>query len=228
GAAAVVVLTAVLLVQCLLFADGGLLALGANVLNMAILAPLAGLLGLQLGKRLFAGHRGLLVGAAFGGWLGVVVAAAACAVELALSGAASLRVALPAMVGVHVVIGAGEGLITALVLAALLRARPDLVGGEGGTPAPARPRLWAGVALVGLTLCLAPFASSLPDGLEHVAGALGLVAGTAAPAPLPDYEAPFLGSAVAGTLFAGAAGALVVLLLSWWLARALVPARRER
>lgn len=228
-AAAVVVLTAVLLVQCFLFADGGLTALGANVLNMAIVAPLAGLPGLWLGRRL-RGARGLVAGAMLGGWLGVVVAAAACAVELALSGAAAFSVAFPAMVAVHAVIGIGEGLVTALVLLALARVRPDLV--DANAPAPALPRWWPLPVAIAAALLLSPFASELPDGLERVAERLGLVApaaaaATTATAPLADYQAPGIASPVLATLLAGAAGACVVYLLGRWLARTLVPARPE-
>jgi cobalt/nickel transport system permease protein len=195
---------------------------------MAILAPLAGVLGLRLGQRLLRGPRGLVAGAAFGGWLGTVVAAAACAGQLALSGAAAWSVAFPSMIAVHLVIGAGEGLITALVLVALLRVRPDLVAVDGDAPEQAAPLGLFGVAVVGLALCLAPFASELPDGLEHTAGALGLAPAAAPPAPLPDYEVPFVGWPVLATLLAGAIGALVVFALAFWLARALVPAREAR
>ena len=221
-AAAVVVLTAVLLTQCLLFADGGITALGANVFNMAVLAPASGALLLRLAQKLVPGPRGLVLGGAFAGWVSVVLASMACAAQLAWSGTAAFGVAFPAMVSVHLVIGVGEGLITALVLVALVRVRPDLVDPQGAalgrTP-------WLGVAaLVGGLLFVAPFACPLPDGLERVAEQLGFAkVAHAASAPLPDYEAGFVSSPVLATLLAGAIGAAVVFALAWLLARALVP-----
>ena len=97
-AAGALVIAIVLVVQCLIFQDGGLTALGANVVNMS-------LFGAVLGYYIYAGIRGgskregrILTGAAVAAWVSVVAASAACAVELALSGTSPLRVALPAMV----------------------------------------------------------------------------------------------------------------------------------
>jgi cobalt/nickel transport system permease protein len=81
----------------------------------------------------------LLAAVGIAAWLSVVGAAAACAVELALSGTVPLRVALPAMLGVHALIGVGEALITVTVLATVLATRPDLLpGAKPGEPRPAR------------------------------------------------------------------------------------------
>jgi len=120
------VITAILAVQALFFGDGGITALGANVLNMAIIANF-------LGYYLYR----MLVGAAGSGvrrwlatfvaaWASVVGGAAAAAVELALAGTVPLAVGLPAMLFWHAFIGLGEGVITAAVLAYLARVRPDL------------------------------------------------------------------------------------------------------
>jgi cobalt/nickel transport system permease protein len=126
--AAMLVLTSVLAVQALLFQDGGLLALGANVLNMAIVGVLVGwvtytLLNRLLGSRTWAGF----VSGFLAGWLSVVVASLTAAAELALSGTLAWQVVVPAMGGVHALIGVGEGLITVAVLAFLRVARPDLL-----------------------------------------------------------------------------------------------------
>jgi len=226
-AAAVLVLTTVVVVQCLVFADGGLLALGANLLNMALLAPVAAwAAGLPL-RRALPGLAGRLAGATFGGWVAVVLAAAACAGELALAGAAPWRTVAPAMIGVHLLIGAGEGVITALVLAAIARARPELVTAAGAGSA--RRFLRTGV-LVALALALfaAPFASSLPDGLEAVAERLGFAAleqPAALPAPAPDYALPGLASPLAATAAAGVLGALGMLGVALLLGRALARPR---
>jgi cobalt/nickel transport system permease protein len=130
-AAGALVIAIVLVVQCLIFQDGGLTALGANVVNMS-------LFGAVLGYYIYAGIRGgsnregrILTAAAVAAWVSVVAASAACAVELALSGTSPLRVALPAMVGVHCLIGIGEAIITCLVIGFVLKVRRDLMYGMG-------------------------------------------------------------------------------------------------
>lgn len=230
-AAAIVVMTAVLVTQCFLFADGGVTALGANVFNMAVLAPLVSSVVLAAARRFAPGPRGVVLGGAFAGWASVVVAAIACAGQLGLSGTAPWSTTLPAMAIVHMVIGAGEGAITALVLAPLLRARPELLeSGIAPTAANDLHRsgwLLLGIAAFGMALFVAPFASPLPDGLEHVAEMLGFAerapAATILPAPLPDYAVPGIDSPGAATAIAGAIGTAAALLLSWLIARALVP-----
>lgn len=126
---AVLVMTTILIVQSLLFQDGGLLALGANVLNMGVIATFGGYAALRAVRRLLDGRRGFLYGTFVGSWCSVVLAAAAAALELALSGAAPLGIVLPAMLGWHVLIGIGEGLITMAVVAYVATVRPDLLRG---------------------------------------------------------------------------------------------------
>jgi cobalt/nickel transport system permease protein len=123
-----VVLSVVLVVQSLVFADGGLTALGANVLNMGVIG------GLAVGGLMVAAQRVLpqsrtttLAVAGMGAWLAVVAGSVACALELAISGTVPLGTVLPAMVGVHVVIGAGEAVITIAAVSAVLSTRPDVV-----------------------------------------------------------------------------------------------------
>jgi cobalt/nickel transport system permease protein len=229
--AALLVMTAVLVVQCLVFADGGILALGANVLNMAVIGSLVGggLVGLL--SRVFRGLRGRVVAAAFASWFAVVLAAAACAVELAASGAVPLRVVLPAMAAVHMVIGVGEAVITALVLVAIAAIRPELVteGASGGRAR--RLDLVLGGVIVALLLAVfvAPFASSLPDGLERVAATLGFAGrgSESAAAPLAGYEVPGVSSPIVATALAGGLGTVVMLVVSILLGRLLVPPSRE-
>ncbi|MGQ9682193.1 MAG: energy-coupling factor ABC transporter permease [Anaerolineae bacterium] len=123
------VITAVLAVQALLFQDGGLLALGANVFNMAVVGVWTGYaVYTVLGRLLGEGRVAVLVRAFAAGWLSVVLAALCCAVELAISGTSSWAVAVPAMGGIHALIGIGEGLITVAVLAFVAVSRPDLLG----------------------------------------------------------------------------------------------------
>jgi cobalt/nickel transport system permease protein len=125
--ASVLVMTAILVVQALLFQDGGITALGANILNMGVLPCLLGFGVYRLLRRLLRGTRGALAGAFVTAWLMVVLGAALASAQLALSGTVPLRIVLAAMTGVHALIGIGEGLITAAAMAFLLRVRKDLV-----------------------------------------------------------------------------------------------------
>jgi cobalt/nickel transport system permease protein len=127
-----VCVSVVLLVQALLFADGGLSALGLNVLNMALVGAFAAyLLFVGLRRLLPARPGSVAVAAGVAAGLSVVVASAAFAIEYAIggSGGASVATVVGAMVGVHTLIGIGEGVITALVVSAVLATRPDLVWG---------------------------------------------------------------------------------------------------
>ena len=135
---ACLVLAVVLAVQAFVFADGGLTALGANVLNMGVIGGVV-VGGLMLAaRRALPNTRAVLLGVtAAGAWLAVVAGATACAVELAVSGTVPLATVLPAMLGVHAVIGAGEAAITVAAVGAVLATRPDLIHGPAPDPAPA-------------------------------------------------------------------------------------------
>ncbi len=122
---AVVTLTAVLVVQALVFQDGGLLALGANVLDMAVVGPLVAAAALRLLGRW--PRLALFVGA----WAGVELAALLVSVMLALSGTVGLAPAAVAMGSVHAVIGLLEGVLTVAAVGFLQRVRPDLLVGVG-------------------------------------------------------------------------------------------------
>ena len=122
------VMAVVLVMQSLLFADGGLTALGTNIFNMGIVGGLGGYGLFRLLILVLPRRRGVFVAAAaVSAWFSVVLAASVCAVELALSGTSPLALALPAMAGVHVLIGIGEGIISAVVVSLMLGVRPDLV-----------------------------------------------------------------------------------------------------
>jgi cobalt/nickel transport system permease protein len=124
--AALIVMTSVLVVQCFLFQDGGVFALGANIFNMGIAGGMLAYLPILVARKMTKSTQGLIVGAAIGAWLSIVAASSACAFELVISKRAPLGVALPTMAGVHAVIGVGEALITAAALGLVLKARPDL------------------------------------------------------------------------------------------------------
>ncbi|HEY8088053.1 MAG TPA: energy-coupling factor ABC transporter permease [Polyangiaceae bacterium] len=226
---AVVVMTAVLVLQCLVFGDGGLLALGANVLDMGVVHPLVGfaLYRLVAGRGGPKGARGITA-AAFGAWVATAAAAATCAGELALSGVAAPGLLLGSMLAVHAVVGLGEAVITALVLAAVSRARPELLSLRAATP-PATSVLVPGlVASLGLALFVSPFACAWPDGLERVVERVGLEpsrAHLAAPSLLHGYSIPGLGGGAASTSLAAALGTLAVFAACLGIGYGLAPRR---
>jgi len=124
------VLTLVLVVQCFIFQDGGVTALGANIVNMALLGLLCGYATYRIAVRALGVRGGFYVGAALGAWVSVVVGAIACAAELGVSGTVPLPLALATMTGIHSIIGIGEAVITVLVLSLVRRVRPDLIYGS--------------------------------------------------------------------------------------------------
>jgi cobalt/nickel transport system permease protein len=125
---ACLVMAVVLVVQAFAFADGGISALGANVLNMGVLgALLAGLLMVAAGKVLPRSRLAFLVVVAVVAWLAVMAGAAATSAELAISNTVGLATSLPVMLAVHALIGLGEAVITVAAVSAVLSARPDLV-----------------------------------------------------------------------------------------------------
>jgi len=141
--AAVVCVSVVLTVQAVVFADGGLTALGLNVINMAIVTALGGYLVFVLLRRMLPATRhGIVLASGVAAGASVVLASIAFTVEYAIGGAGGVSVAtvFGAMVGVHVLIGIGEGFITALTVGAVLSARPDLVYAARGRTAPALDR----------------------------------------------------------------------------------------
>jgi cobalt/nickel transport system permease protein len=126
-AAGSLVITAVLVVQALLFQDGGILALGANVFNMAVIGVWCGYGIYLLVRKLWPTPAGFWAAGFIAGLFSVVIASLAASVELAISGLAPLGAVMAAMGSVHVLIGIGEGLITTAVLAFLARTRGDLL-----------------------------------------------------------------------------------------------------
>jgi cobalt/nickel transport system permease protein len=229
--AAVIVIACVLIVQCLMFSDGGLLALGANVFNMGMVSVCGGYIIFRLVKSAIRmdEQRSTVFAAAFAAWCGTVLASISCAGEIALSGTAPWHLVFPAMANVHMLIGVGEGLATGLIVLAVLRRRPQLVAGANESG----PRARLGLAAYGLLVCLGlvifvgPFASSLPDGLESVAQSLGFgpkaTAGNSL-ALFPEYRLPYIGSATFATMVAGLIGTVCAFVAAYIMARLLVPA----
>ncbi|MFG1681680.1 energy-coupling factor ABC transporter permease [Nonomuraea sp. NPDC049269] len=193
----VLCMAVVLLVQCVFFADGGLTALGINISIMGIVTVVVGWGVFRLVARLTKSRGGVTAAAFLAALISVPSAALVFSALFWVGGTAPIEVSAVALAmgGVHVLIGIGEAVITALTVGAVLAVRPDLVYGARGLtrplvlrgasagepitvaaeePAPARasvkPFLLVGL---GLTLLLAGivsfFASSSPDGLEAVA-----------------------------------------------------------
>jgi cobalt/nickel transport system permease protein len=214
----------VLIIQAVLFADGGITALGANIFNMAVVGVWVGWILTQTLQRLLGGSKGRLpLAAGIAAGVSVVVAAIVCAIELALSGTAPVAIVLPAMTGVHILIGIGEGIITGGVLTYLATARPDLLPGEQQ-----KFRGWS-VPIVTIFLIagvLSLFASAWPDGLEKVAENTGFIdlAGKVrviVPTPLADYTIKGLG--LIGTSIAGLVGATVCFAVAFGIAKVVKP-----
>lgn len=212
--AGVLVMTAVVSVQALIFQDGGILALGANIFNMAVVGVAVSYFTYRAIQSLARGQKwGIFVGGFVAGWLSIFIAALGVALQLALSGASPANLAVPAMGGIHALIGIGEGLITVGALAFLYAARRDLVV-EGSAGAPAGRAVWIGGLLLAVGLAvLAPLASSHPDGLEWVAEQQGFLGG-ALGAPyeiIPDYVLPGISNEAVATILAGVVGIVLVL-----------------
>jgi cobalt/nickel transport system permease protein len=221
--AAVLIMTSVISVQALVFQDGGLLALGFNIVNMGLLTAFTGHLVYHWVKKLLGeGRNSLLVAGATGAWISVMVGAAATAVELALSGSSPLKIALPAMAGVHALIGIGEALITVGALTFVYTTRRDLLNIGEAAPAKASAN-WAavGLGLALLVAALSPLASGSPDGLNRVASDLGFDSRALAPVfeVFSGYAIPVIGNETLSKIVAVGVGTLVVFGIAFMAAR---------
>ena len=226
---AVLVMTSVVSIQALLFQDGGLLALGANIFNMAVVGPFVAYGVYQTIAKLGRGKPwATFTGGFVAAWTSIVVAALVVALQLAFSGTSPADVSIPAMGLVHTLIGVGEGLITVGALAFLYATRRDLLG---LAPGAASKRSHQAVWIVGLLIALAlavlsPLASEHPDGLEWVAEEKGFL-NAAQDAPyevIPDYLFPGLSDQALATVVAGVIGVAIV----FGVALAIAYTRRRR
>jgi len=194
---AVVIMATILFVQAFVFHDGGVLALGANMFNMAIVAPLGGVVA----KKCFGkGYPTVFSGAL----LSVIAASVVASVQLALSGAVEFTGVLVAMVSVHLVIGLGEAVISTVAWAFAENRLPSIS---------VSPAKIAFVALV-FGVFLSPFASALPDGLEATAEQLefdNLAVESMTPlTAMADYLFPGMGESAVATGLAGLVGVVLV------------------
>jgi cobalt/nickel transport system permease protein len=211
--AAVIVLTSVVSIQALIFQDGGLLALGANIFNMAIVGVSVSYFIYTSVQKLARGKPwGIFVGGATAAWFSIVIASLAAALQLALSGTSPANISVPAMGGIHMLIGIGEGLITIGALAFLYTARRDLFHIGQAAPKGGKAIWIGGLSIAALLAVLSPLASAHPDGLEWVAEQKGFL--EAARTPLykliPDYAFPGISNTALATITAGILGMLLV------------------
>jgi cobalt/nickel transport system permease protein len=226
------VVTVVVVVQALIFADGGLTALGYNVFNMAIVTALGGYAVFRAARRILPSTAAGVVGAsAIAGGASVVLSAMAFSVEWLFGATADIAfdTVFGAMVGVHLFIGIAEGVLTGMVVGAVLASRSDLVAGaadispaqlRGPARVDRRGLVVAGV-LVSLVLgsVVSQFAASSPDGLQRVAIDEGIAAsgGTGGPSLFADYATQGLDNEVLSLAVAGMAGVLIVLTVGFGL-----------
>jgi cobalt/nickel transport system permease protein len=226
--AAIVVLTSVVSIQALVFQDGGLLALGTNLFNMAVIGVAVSYFVYATVRRLAGGRTwGMFAGGFLAAWFSIVVASLACALELSLSGTTPANVAVPAMGGIHALIGMGEGLITVGALAFLWAARRELVQPSGAAD---RGGVWVWLFGLGVAIVLAvlsPLASAHPDGLIWFAQQNGFAAAERGPLYelIPGYAFPGVSNGALATILAGVAGALLVFAVA--LGTALLRRRRD-
>jgi cobalt/nickel transport system permease protein len=135
---AFLVMAVVLVIQCFMFGDGGVTVLGTNMFNMGVVGVFGGYAVFRLAAAVLPRTRaGFLAAVAIAAWCSVMAAAAACAVELAVTGVVDLREGMLAMLAIHALIGVGEALVTAAAVSLVLACRSDLVAGWAQPPATA-------------------------------------------------------------------------------------------
>lgn len=211
--AAVLVMTSVVSIQAILFQDGGIIALGANLFNMAIVGVFVSYAVLTFTKKLFKNEKfSIFFGSGLSAWTSILFASLACALELAVSGTSPANIAIPAMAGIHALIGVGEAAITFGAVSFIYASRKDLLMKNTVEGKPVKGILIGGGVIALVLAILSPLASSHPDGLEWVAEQKGFLS-NAQPALyniIPDYLLPGLSNEAVATILAGIIGAVVV------------------
>jgi cobalt/nickel transport system permease protein len=202
-ASASIVMTAILAIQAFVFQDGGIVALGPNIFNMALAGVLAGYLPFRLW-----GNRSAAIFS--GGLLSVMVSACLALSQLLISGVPMQRHILWVSLGLFLVSGVIEGAITVAAVRAIERLNPGWVR----SPAGPGSRLFGvvGIAAVALVLGGVMVASTSPDGIWSLAGQLGLASKTPdwLQAPLADYQLHGLDSMWLRKALAGLAGLVLI------------------
>jgi cobalt/nickel transport system permease protein len=221
--AAVLIMTSVIAIQALIFQDGGLIVLGFNIVNMGVITAFTGhFVYMWLKRAMGEGRNSMLAAGAIGAWISVMLGAIATAIELVVSGTSPLGLALPAMAGVHALIGVGEAIITVGALGFIYVTRRDLL--DIGEKAPAQASAnWVIIGLaISLVVAVFSFAASPdPDGLERVAENTGFLDRAMGPVYeiLPDYTIPFIGNELLSGILAVVVGTLIVFGAAFVIAR---------
>ena len=202
-APAVLVMTTILVIQAFVFQDGGVLALGANVFNMAVAGVLAGYLPFQLWG---AARRNSAIFA--GGFLSVLVSGSLALAELLISGVRMPRLLVFTSLGLFAVNAGIEGAITISVVQALDRLNPGFVQ----KPARSNSRVLIVLSTAGVLLGIAGFllASSAPDAIQSLGQTLGMSAKTSFQTPMANYSAGNFESAWLRRAIAGLTGLLLI------------------
>ena len=201
-APAALVMTAIIAIQAFVFQDGGVLALGANIFNMAIAGVVAGYLPIQIwGAR----RRAAIFAGAF---LSVMLSASLALGELLLSGVAMPRPVILLSIGLFAISALIEGAITISVVQAIEKLNPGFIQ----KPDRASRRVMAalgGAAVLAGTLGFV-LASTAPDGIQKLAMQIGLTSKTGFSAPLADYTVNAFDSAWLRRATGGLAGLLLI------------------
>jgi cobalt/nickel transport system permease protein len=240
--AAVFILTLVLALQGIFFGDGGITAMGANIINMGVLG---GFFGFYTYRSVNTVFNNRFCAAFVAGWISLFIPSIVCAAELAVAGTLPLAFGLVTMGVYHAVIGIIEGGVTAFALSLIIHARPDIIGYDS----PARTSKTKDMVIVaGITIALAIaifapyYASTYPDGLDstflsaygakdtnavHIDESKATLAEAAVAektgnmysweAPFPDYTLPGLDKP--GEVLAIIFGVLVLFILGFGISR---------
>jgi cobalt/nickel transport system permease protein len=211
---AVLVLTSVVTVQAVIFQDGGLLALGANIFNMAVIGvAVSYAVYTVLNKVIKRGKWAIGIKGFIAGWCSIFIAALAAALELAISGTSPANIAIPAMGSIHALIGIGEGLITFAALMFIATTKKEMLEQtEEKSKSIDKSILIGGIGFALLLAVFSPLASAYPDGLEKVAENLGFLSKSQGPLYniIPDYAFPGIQDEKLATIVAGVLGVVLI------------------
>ncbi len=211
-------LSVVVIIQSLLFADGGLSALGVNVLNMAIVTSATSWFIVKYWIKFIGKNKISIVSVSvLAGILSVVFSSIAFTIQYAIGGTISIPVGtvLLAMVTTHFIIGFGEGIITALIITLLLRVRPDLIYAYERSDENTTKVSFYGlfIILILLLSLMTPFASSSPDGLESVAEEFGFTQTDGIVLLLDDYGISAVNNDFISTVLSALLGVVVLAIM---------------
>lgn len=216
----IMVMTSVIALQGLLFQDGGLVVMGANIFNMGILTALIGYgLYTLVARQPRKGVQSAVIGVA--AWISVIASALVASIQIWLSGTSPARIVFPAMLSVHALIGLGEALITVAAFSFIRQVRPDIVDSKAESKGKSIGWVVVGGLISLAVVLISPFASADPDGLERVAEDLGFL-NLAQDSPyniFADYVIPAFGEGGFSTIAAGVAGILIVGVLAFVIGR---------